>query len=141
MKLLYMLLLSLIIVSSASAGNPWLYCSVPDDKYVWNFVVSLHDVEDFTNGGTSDTTFNYLDITNFIKVGPNPNLPGFTEYKVMDVGFLDDTKNYRITITYAYKRYDMRPVQNRYFYAYSGISEPLFTNQPGIQGIVIKDAN
>lgn len=141
MKLLYMLLLSLIIVSSASAVNPWLYCSVPDDKYVYHFVISLHDVVDFSNGGTSDTTFNYLDITNFTKVGPNPNLAGYTEYKVLDVGFLDDTKNYRITIMYAYKKYDMRPAQNRYFYAYSGSSEPLFTNQPGIKGIVIKDVN
>ena len=129
------------MISSVSVASPWLYCNVQEDEYIYHFDVSLHDVEDFTNGGTSDTTFNYLSIENFVKEGPNPNLPGHIEYRIMDVSFLDPAKNYRITIIYANSKHDLRPASSREYYGHAGPSEPFFTNQPnlGITGIIIKE--
>lgn len=121
------LILLLLVVPAAHAK--YLYCSVPDRYYVWHFDVSAHMIDDFTNGGTTDKEYNYLDITNHVKIGPSSRA-GYTEYRVMDVSFMGDIP-YSIKVIQAYKRFDMRPAQNRYFFAHSGPSAALLTNQPG----------
>jgi len=129
-SLLYILIIVMMFASSAIADpGDWLYCSVPEDDVVYHFDASIHAKDDWLAGGTGDSKFNYLEIKNFEKIGPNPNLPGYIEYKVLDLSSLDLTNNYRIVLVYAYKKFDMRPAQNRFFYAHSAVSEPLFTDE------------
>jgi len=121
----------LLLLYALPALSDYLYCSVPSDVHVYHFDVGIHTVDDFTNGGSSNQGFNYLDITNFVKIGSSIERPGYIRYRVMDVSFLDENIPYRITIIAAKEELDFMdaPAVRRMVYGYTGISEPLFTHQ------------
>jgi len=133
------LVLLLLVVPPAVADH--LYCSMPDDVYVYRFAVSIHTLKGFVDNDLPDKQgFNYLDITNFVKLGPSPELPGFTEYRVMDVSFLKDDVQYRVSIIPAVEKIDFRsaPKVGRWVYGYGGISDPLYVNHLDSPTLMIK---
>jgi len=132
------LVLLLLVVPLASAKH--LYCSMPTDTHVYHFSVSIHPLDGFVDADLPDDSgFNYLDISNYVEVGPS-DTPGYTEYKVMDVSFLKDDVQYRVTIIPAITMIDFRdaPKVGRWVYGYGGVSEPLYVNAvPSIDGLQI----
>ncbi len=117
------LILSILLLCAFPAlSTEYLYCSMPDATHVYHFDVSIHEVDDFSNGGSTNNHFNYLEITNFVKMGPSDNRPDYTEYRVMDISFLKDVP-YRITVIAANKKF----YTTKWIYGHGGISEPLFT--------------
>jgi len=123
------LVLLLLVVPAASADS--LYCNILDDVHVYHFDVSVHTLDGFIDNDLPDKQgFNYLEITNFVKVGPSTKLPGYTEYKVMNVDFLKDDIQYRISVIAANSKHDFRdaPKVGKWIYGHTGVSNPLFVN-------------
>jgi len=122
---MYKLICLITLIGVIAIGSPVfassLYCSIPSGAKVDHFDVNLHSTIDVETGGTSQSTFNYLTIKNFIKIGPSQTRTGYTEYKVMDVSFLDEILTYRIIVLYSDKTINQ--------WWHSSPSEPFYTGQ------------
>lgn len=133
------IILLILLLCASPVLSDYLYCSMPNDVYVYHFDVSLHTLDEFEHAGSTKQGFNYLEITDFVIIGPS-EIPGYTVYRVMDVSFIPDDIPYRISIIAADEKLDFRdaPAVNRWVYGHTGISEPLFVNLLESPVLIIK---
>lgn len=121
----------LLLPLTVSADS--LYTAVITTAKVIHFTVSIHPKELYETGGTANQSWNYLKVTNFQKIGVSEFDKEYTEYRIMNVDFLDPAINYRIAVMFAYKEEWIGEPLNRMVYAYSPSSKPLYTHEQPLQ--------
>lgn len=136
MKFLFKVFVILLFPLSVFADS--LYTSVINEATVLHFCVSIHPKDLYETGGTSDQSWNYRKVYSFEKIGVSEHDNEYTEYRIMNVDFLDPDINYRIAVMFVYKRQWIGEPLNRWVYSYSPSSKPLYTHPRKVNRLMIK---